>query len=312
MLRLIGRRVLLGIPLLFIVSALVFVLTAIAPGDPAAVVLGSAATPENIAALKAELGLDQPLYIQYWHWLQGAVTGDLGHSIITSQAVTKAMETRVPVTLSLAIGATLLSALIGVALGTLSAIRGGAVGATTDILAMLGFAVPSFWLGLILVDLVAVQLHLLPATSYVAFNTSPSEWLRHLVLPIFTLAIFGVTGIAKQTRDSMREAMARDFIVAKRADGLPERTIVLHALRNAAIPIVTMIGVLFIGLLGGTVLVEAVYGMQGLGSLAVSSAQTGDLPMLQGIAVVFAIIVVVVNIVFDVTYGWLNPKARVA
>lgn len=312
MTRLVVRRLALALPLLFAVSVLTFVLTALAPGDPAATILGASATPEKIAELRQQLGLDAPLWTQYWHWLSNAVHGNLGESLITSQSVMSALATRLPVTLSLVICGALLASVLGVALGMFSALRGGFLGRATDVLAMFGFAIPNFWLGLILVDLFAVQHRLLPATGYVSISNSLWGWLRGLILPVITLAAVGITGITKQTRDAIRDVMNQDYIAALRADGVPESRIIFrHALRNAAIPIVTLIGVFFIGMLGGTVLVESVFVMPGLGSLAVSSAQTGDLTMLQGIVVVFCVIVIVANLLVDVIYGLLNPKVRV-
>lgn len=308
---LVMRRLALTLPLLFAVSVLTFVLTALAPGDPAATILGSAATPEKVADLRQQLGLDDPLWLQYWHWLSNAVQGDLGESLVNSQSVTSALAARLPVTLSLVICAVLVASVLGVALGMFSALRGGFLGRVTDVLAMFGFAIPNFWLGLVLVDLFAVQHHLLPATGYTDIGESFWGWLQKLILPVITLAVVGVTGISKQTRDAVRDVMNQDYIPALRADGIRESRIVFrHVLRNAAIPIITLIGVFFIGMLGGTVLVESVFVMPGLGGLAVSSAQTGDLTMLQGIVVVFCVIVIAANLLVDVIYGLLNPKAR--
>lgn len=236
------------------------------------------------------------------------MTGNLGTSLVSSQSVGAALSARLPVPLSLVIGATVLSAMLGIGLGAVSSLRGGVIGQAIDALAMLSFAVPSFWLGLILVDLLAVKAHLLPVTGYVDPSQSVTSWLRSLVLPVVTLVVAGVTGIAKQTRDSFREVMGRDFITALRADGLPEPWIaVRHGLPNAAIPIATLVGVFFISMLGSSVVVEAVFALPGLESLAVSSAQSGDMTMLQGVVVVFCIIVVVVNLLVDVCYGLLNP-----
>lgn len=313
MVRLVIRRLLLAIPLLFVVSVLSFALTSLAPGNAAETILGSSATPSSVAALERQLGLTQPLWEQYWHWLSHALTGNLGTSLTTSEPVGSTLSARLPVTLALVIVGTLVSAILGVALGIVSALREGLVGRVIDGLAMLGFSIPNFWLGLVLVDLLAVNLHWFPATGYVNLSQSPSGWVRSLVLPVAALAAVGLTGIAKQTRDSLREVMGREFITALRADGVPEWRIVLrHALRNAAIPVVTLVGVFFVGMLGGTVLVESVFVLPGLGSLAVSSAQSGDLTTLQAIVVVFCIIVVVVNLLIDLTYGWLNPKARLS
>jgi peptide/nickel transport system permease protein len=310
---LIARRLILAIPLLFIVSFLSFALVALTPGDPAVSILGSYATKAQYAALDRQLGFNQPVLVQYGHWLGRVLHGSLGTSLASAQSVTTELNSALGVTLCLVLGATLVTAVGGVALGTLSAIRGGAAGRVTDTIAMLGFAIPAFWLGLVLRDLFAVRWHLVPATGYEPFSQSPGGWLQSLILPVATLAAAGMTGIAKQTRDSMRDTLARDYIDALRADGVPEwRIITRHALRNAAIPVVTMLGTFFVGLLGGTVLVESVFAMPGLGSLAVTATTEHDLPVIVGVAVYFAAGVVVVNLMIDVLYGWLDPRARVA
>lgn len=313
MMRVVVRRLLLAVPLLFMVTSLTYVLTSLAPSNAAETILGSSATPATVAALERQLGLTEPVWEQYFRWLSHALTGNLGTSLVSSQSVESALVARLPVTLSLVIVGTLVSALAGVGLGMVSALRGGALGRLIDGLAMLGSAVPNFWLGLVLVDLLAVKMHWLPATGYMDLTQSAGGWARSLVLPVATLAAVGLTGIAKQTRDSLREVMGAPFITALRADGVAEwRIVARHGLRNAAIPVVTLVGVFFVAMLGGTVLVESVFVLPGLGSLAVSSAQSGDLTMLQGIVVVFCVIVVVVNVLVDLTYGWLNPQARLS
>lgn len=310
---LIGRRLILAVPLLFIVSFLSFALVALTPGDPAVSILGSYATKAQYAALDRQLGFNQPVLVQYGHWLVKVLHGNLGTSLASAQSVSTELNSGLGVTLCLVIGATVVTAVGGVALGTLSAISGGAVGRATDAFAMLGFAIPAFWLGLVLRDLFAVRWHLVPATGYEPFGQSPGGWFRSLILPVATLAAAGMTGIAKQTRDSMRDTLARDYVDALRADGVPEwRIITRHALRNAAIPVVTMLGTFFVGLLGGTVLVESVFAMPGLGSMAVTATTEHDLPVIVGVAVYFAVGVVIVNLLVDVVYGWLDPRARVA
>ncbi|MFZ1993270.1 MAG: ABC transporter permease, partial [Solirubrobacteraceae bacterium] len=175
------------------------------------------------------------------------------------------------------------------------------------------FAVPNFWLGLILVEYIAVRAKLLPPSGYVPFATSPGDWLKSLVLPVVTLAAAGATGIAKQTRDSLNEVMSSEFISALRLAGLSERTVLLrHGLRNAAIPIVTMVGLFAVAMLGGTILVEQVFAIPGLGSLAVQSATDHDLPVIEGVVIYFTLIVVVVNLIIDLSYARLNPRVRIA
>ena len=313
MLRLIARRLLLAIPMLLGVSAVTFILVALTPGDPAVSILGSNATQAQDAALDRQLGFDQPVLVQYWHWLAHALHGDLGTSLLSSQSVTSLLNARLPVTLSLVVCATIVSAALGIALGTISAVRGGVTGRLVDVLAMLGFAIPGFWLGLVLVELFAVRVHLLPATGYVPLTASPGGWLQSMILPVVTLAIGGMTAIAKQTRDGMLDALGREYVDALRADGISEaRIIIRHALKNAGIPVLTTIGTFFIAMLGGTVLVESVFALPGLGSLAVSSTTEHDLPTIQGVAIYFCLAVVIVNLIVDLLYGWLNPKARTA
>jgi peptide/nickel transport system permease protein len=311
--RLIVRRVSLSVPLLFIVSMLTFALESLTPGDAARTILGTDFDPQRYAQLKEQLGLDEPVYEQYWHWLQNVFHGSLGDSLFSGQAVTNALQERLGATLSLIIGTLIVSGLVGVSLGVVSALRRrGVVGRVVDVLSLLGEALPNFWVGLVLVAIFAVGLRLFPATGYVPVGQSWSDWLWSLTLPVITLSIGPVAVISKLTRDAMLDALGRDFVVGLRARGIPERTIVLrHTLRAAGIPVVTVLGLLFVGLLSGTVLVEAVFGLPGLGSLAVQATTQHDLPLVQGVAVCFAAIVVFVNLLVDLTYGCLNPKARV-
>ncbi|MCF1592291.1 ABC transporter permease [Streptomyces muensis] len=297
--------------LTFAVSALTFVLVSLTPGDAARAVLGRDATPEQYRQLRAQLGLDEPLAVQYWHWLVRAVHGDLGTALSTGQPVLRTLEQRLGPSLSLITGALVVSALLGVGLGVLSAVRGGAVGRALDLLSMLGLALPSFWLGLVLVAAFAVALPIFPASGYVPLTDSPWEWLRSLALPVLTLGIGGSATIAKQTRDAMLDEMGRDYIVLLRARGLPERSIVLrHALKNAAVPVVTVLGLLFVGLLSGSVLAETVYVVPGLGSTAVTATQAHDIPLIQGVALCFTVIVITVNLLVELLYGRLDPRSR--
>jgi peptide/nickel transport system permease protein len=311
MVRLVAYRLLVSVPLLFGVSLLTFVLVSFTPGDAARTILGGNGTPQQYAQLRHEMGLDQPLYVQYGRWLQSVLHGDLGSSLFSGEPVTQALGERLPVTLSLIVGATILSALLGIGLGVLSALRAGRIGWIVDVLSLAGLAVPAFWLGLILVTFFAVDMRLFPATGYVPLDQSVGEWVRALVLPVVTLAVGGVAVVAKQTRDSMLDVLQRDFIRMLRASGVSEWSIILkHALRNAAIPVVTVLGLIFVSLLSGTVLVESVFVLPGLGSLAVQATSQHDLPVIQGVAVTFTLIVISVNVMVDLTYGWLNPKVR--
>lgn len=311
MMSLVLRRVSTAVLMLVLVSMLTFALVGLAPGDPATTILGASATPDQVTALRAQLGLDRPLVVQYADWLGNALHGNFGQSLVSSQDVGHAITSALPVTLSLVIGGTLFAGIFGVALGMVSAIRAGRLGRGIDVLATMGLALPNFWLGWILVALFAVKLHVLPATGYVSLSSSPAEWIKSLILPVLTLGAVGLTGIAKQTRDSISETLSREYVNAWRTDGTPERRVLRHVLRNAAIPILTIIGLYFIGMLSGTVIVESVFAMPGLGSMAVSAARSGDLPMIQGVVVVLCLGVVVANLVLDFFYGWLNPKERI-
>lgn len=313
MIRMAVRRLLLSVPLLFVVSVLTFGLVALTPGNPALQILGGNATPAAVAALDKQLGLSQPLVVQYWQWLSRAVHGNLGASLYSNQPVVSDLNSRIGVTLTIVIGATIVSTLFGVAFGVISAIRGGWLGRGTDVVSLVGFAVPNFWLGLILITIFAVKLGWLPASGFVPFSASPSIWLQSITLPVITLAAVGVTGVAKQTRDSLRDVMGREFIVALRAEGVPEWSIIFrHGLKNAALPVITMMGLFFVGTLGGAVIVEQVFGLPGVGSLAVQATSTHDLPVIQGVVIYFTIIVIIVNLLLDLAYGVLNPKGLVS
>jgi peptide/nickel transport system permease protein len=306
------RRLAWGIPLLFLVTATSFVLVALTPGDAARSIVGADAPPDVYLRLRHSLGLDLPLYEQYWRWLVSALHGDLGTSVVSGQRVTDLINSRLPVTLSLIGGALLATVLFGVGIGVFSARRGGALGRAVDGFALLGFALPSFWVGAILIELFAVKVHWFPATGYVPLSASPKAWALSLVLPVTALALHSVAAIAKQTREAMLDALNSEYIRMSWACGLRPRTIVYrHALRNASIRVVTIVALLFVGLLGGTVFVESVFALPGLGSLAVSSATQHDIPVIQGIVVYFVIIVVLVNLATDLTYTWLDPRVRV-
>ncbi|MBX6389585.1 MAG: ABC transporter permease [Frankia sp.] len=312
MLRLVLRRLALSVPLVGVITLLTFLLQSVAPGDTARTLLGVNYTPAAHEELRHELGLDRPVLVQYGDWLTGALRGDLGTSPITGLDVGAEIGNRLAVTLSLIVAATVVAALAGIALGVLSAVRQGWLGRAVDVLSLAGLGLPNFWLGLVLVSLFAVALPLLPATGYVPFTDSPGGWARSLVLPVATLTVAAAAVIAAQTRDAMLAALRQDFVDTFRANGASNRSVVVrHALRNAAIPVVTVVGLVFVSLVSGTVLVEAVFAMPGLGGLAIQAATQHDLPMLQGVALTFTLIVVVVNLLVDLTYGWLDPKVRV-
>ncbi len=308
---LIGRRLALSLPLLLIVPTVTFLLAALIPGDIARTILGADATQAQYEQLRQSLGLNEPLITRYLAWLGSALHGNLGTSLFWQQPVTSLLDSRLQVTLSLVVGSTAVAAVAGVVLGVMAALRAGAPGKIVDAIALTGLAVPNFFLGLLLITWFAVTLRLFPATGYVPVSLSPAGWLASIALPVITLAVPGIAVIAKQTRDAMREALDRPFIRTLRAAGVPGRSIIgKHALRNAAIPVVTVTGLIFIGSLSGTVLVEMVFALPGLGGLVVQATTQHDLPLIQGVAVYFTVAVIGVNLLVDLTYSWLDPRVR--
>jgi peptide/nickel transport system permease protein len=311
MFRLMFRGLLVSLPVLVVMTALVFVLIALLPGNPAVVILGMDATPDQIASLDAKLGLDQPLIVQYFTWLGHVITGNFGQSLYNNQPVSDLINQHLTVTIVLMTGTVLVSAIIGTTLGAVSAVRGGRLGQAVDVLGMLGFSVPNFWLAYLLVALVAVQLGLLPATGYVDFTAGPTEWFQSLILPVLALSAAPIAAIAKQTRDSVKSVLNSPFVVSLRGYGMSEREIFFHHIaRNAAIPVVTSLGLVTAGLLGGTVLIEKVFVMPGLGSLAVQSAGERDIPVILSVVLFFGIGTVLINLLTDLSVGILDPRTK--
>ncbi|MEV6349189.1 ABC transporter permease [Actinoplanes sp. NPDC051851] len=311
MIRIVLRRLAVAIPVLLLVSLITFVLADLVPGDAARSILGANATDAQVTALTEQLGLNRPLPVRYGSWLAAALHGDLGTSIFTGEPVSRAMLDRFPATVSLIAGAVLLAGLLGAGLGIASALRGGWLGRAVDVIALLGMAVPGFWFALVLVTLFAVRLPLFPATGYTPFTDSPVGWFESLVLPVLTLGIPAAAPVAKQTRDGVLTELGRPYVHVLRARGVPERLVILkHVLRNAAAPVVTVLGIVVVVLLGGTVLAESVFVVPGLGGLAVSATAAHDIPTIQAIAVLFTVIVMVVNLLIEMVYAMVNPKVR--
>jgi peptide/nickel transport system permease protein len=314
MLRQTMRWLVSSLVLLFVITALTFVLASMAPGDAAKAILSSQSgsyTAQQYQQMRHALGIDQPLAVQYWHWLDGVLHGSLGSDLFSSQPVMQELNARLGPSLSIVVGTVLVSGLVGVSLGIVSALRGRALGRLVDVVSLAGLAFPNFWLALVTVELLAVKVQVFPATGYAPLGTDPGPWLRSIALPVLTLSAGGVAFVAKQTRDSMSEVMSRDFVMMLRARGLSRRSVVLwHGLRNAAIPVVTVLGLLLVGLLGGTVLIENVFSIPGLGQEAVTAAGSHDLPVIEGVAFYFTVVVVLANLLVDVSYRLLNPRMR--
>ena len=307
------RRLLSAVILLVAVSFIAYVLLYPAAGDIARNVLGENATAEQVALKNEELGLDRPLLVQYGDWFSSALTGDLGASYFTNQPVWDALAIRLPVTLSLVVLVTVLSGVIAFAIGTYAAIRRGWVDRTLQVLATLADALPSFIVALFLVTLFAIQWEVFPATGYTPFVESPVAWAVSLTLPVVALTINGVAGVAQQVRSATLGVLHHDYIRTLRSRGLPERRIILTSvLRNASTNGLTTLAIQVVGILGGAVVIEQVFALPGLGSLAIEATTRTDLPMVIGVVLAVVLIVVIVNLLVDLAVAWLNPKVRVS
>lgn len=305
-------RVFSVIPLLFIVSLVTFSLVYLTPGDPAAAVAGESATPQEVQAIRVELGLTGTFPEQFLRWLGHALTGNLGISLSNHVPVTQFLAERIPVTLTLTVSSTIVAIIVGGLLGILAAVKvGGWIDRLVTVLVSLGFALPSFWLGIILIVNFAVERNWLPAVGFVPFATDPLQWARSLILPVTTLAAAPTAAIARQLRSSMIDTLARPYIRTAQAGGLRRGRIVFeHALKNAAGPTLVVIGIQVSFMLGGSVVIENVFALPGLGQLAVSAVQSQDFPVIQGVVLVTAIFVLVLNLLIDLLQPVLNPKVR--
>ena len=316
MLRTALRWLVSSVVLLFVVTGLTFALVSLAPGDAATSILSTQSgsyTPEQVARMRHLLGEDQPLAQRYGQWLADLFHGSLGSDLFSGEPVAHIIGARLAPSLSLILGTVVVAGLIGTWLGIVSARRGGVAGRLLDLVSLVGFAVPNFWLGLVLVELFAIRLRAFPSGGYVDPGRDLGGWLAGMALPVATLAVGGVAFVAKQTRDSMSDVLRREYIVMLRARGLPERSIVYrHALRNAAIPVVTVLGLLLVNLLSGAVVIEGIFSIPGVGAQAVSATADHNLPLITGIAFCFTIVVVVTNLLVDLGYRALNPKVRQA
>ncbi|MCK6079142.1 ABC transporter permease [Microbacterium sp. EYE_5] len=313
MLSFIIRRVVSGVVLVAVISAVAFLLLYAGGGDIARRILGENATAETVAKKTEELGLNRPLLTQYTDWLTSAITGNLGRSWFTGELVSVSVTNRLAVTLSLVLGATLISAVIAVVIGVLAARRGGAVDGTIQILSLIGFAVPGFLIALILVLVFAVNLQWFKATGYVPIATSFSGWVSSVTLPIIALSIGAIASVAVQVRGSVIDATSRDYVRTLRARGLSEGSVIYkHVLRNAGGPALAVLALQFVGLLGGAVVVEQIFSIPGMGQLSVRSTVLGDIPVVMGLVIAFAILVVIVNLLIDLAQAALNPKVRLS
>lgn len=307
------RRLLAAIPVVLVVGVTVFVLINLAPGDPVRIMLGPDARPEAVERMRESLGLDQPLPVRFGIWFSRALVGDLGESIYFRQPVMSAIITRLEPTLMLTFGAVLVAVTIGVTAGLLSGLRRGTwVDQSFMFLALLGVSIPEFWLALNLVILFGVELRWFPVSGYVTIGEGGFlEAARHVALAAFAVGFIQSALIARMTRSSIIEVMSQDFVRTARAKGLSGVPVVLkHALRNAMIPIVTVIGLVFALSLGGAIVVEIVFNLPGIGRMLIDSVGRRDYPVIQGVVLYIAFAYVLANLLVDLTYALIDPRIR--
>lgn len=312
MLRYAGQRLLAAIPLLLIVPLLIFLLMDLAPGEPAVVLAGENATPKRLRELRENLNLDENVFMRYLDWVGSALTGDLGMSLWSNQTVAELLLRRMATTLSLVLFAIVLAVTIGVVLGILGALRpGGVVDRGINALASVAIAIPAFWFGLVLVLLFAVTHQIFPAFGYVPISEGVVPWFQHLVLPGVALALLPAAEVTLQLRSALGQVLGSDYILNAEARGLSRASVIgKHGLKNACIPVVTVLGFRVSEVLGGAVTIEIIYNMPGLGSLAVNSVQNHDVPVLLGFVLFTTVVVILVNLLVDISYGYFNPKVR--
>lgn len=312
MLPYISRRLIQTVAVLLIVSIASFLLLHMTPGDPVATMLGTEASKEQIDALRKELWLDRSPVIQFAHWLSRVLHGDLGTSIMYGDPVTDIFAARLPITLYLSLIAFVLSTLLGIMIGILCAVRrGGILDQTLSVLASLGIAIPVFWLGIVGIYLFGLRLGWLPIQGWVSPFDNFLASLKHMVMPVILLAVPGIAVLARQTRSSMLEVLHQDYVNVAFSKGLSERTVVLrHALKNTLIPVVTLLGLQVRILVGGSVLVETVFNIPGMGRLLVAGAFNKDLLVVQGGVLLIGTMVCLANLIVDISYGWLDPRFK--
>ncbi|HWR29361.1 MAG TPA: ABC transporter permease [Negativicutes bacterium] len=332
MARYVLRRIILLFPILFGVSLAVFLVMHLFTVDPAEIILGQYATPDQVAVVREELGLNNPIHVQFWDYISRAAQGDLGQSVITKTSITEELMKRFPATAELAVLAICIASVLGIGLGVVSAVKQNSLfdyGAM--VVALLGVSMPIFWLGLMMIILFSVTLGWLPASGRIAVGFRPEEitglylldslltgdteafWnaLKHLMMPAIALGAYSTAIIARMTRATMLETIRQDYVRTARAKGLREPVVIVkHALRNALIPIVTVIGLQMGALLGGAVLTETVFSWPGIGSYIVDGIMVSDYPRVQGAVLLIATIFVLVNLIVDVLYCYLDPRIQ--
>jgi peptide/nickel transport system permease protein len=306
------RRLLLTILVLIIISFLSFLLMYIMPGDPAAGVLGLTATPAQIAELRHELWLDRPFIVQYYHWVSNAVRGDFGISIAYRDPISSIFKERLPITLYLSLWAFILSTILGISAGIVCAIRRGSIlDQAISVLANMGISVPIFFLGILGIYFIALKQGWLPISGWTSPGTDFWMSTKQAIMPVIALAIPGIAMMARQTRSSMLEVVRQDYLRTAWSKGLKENQVIIrHALKNALIPIVTLLGLQVRILVGGSVIVEQVFNIPGMGRLLVYASFSKDFLIIQAGVLLIGAIVCLANLLVDISYGWLDPRVR--
>jgi len=305
----VARRLLLTIPVLLTLSVFVFLLIHLVPGDPVQTMLGFRATPENVAVIRADLGLDRPLLAQYASWLGGLLHGDFGRDYVSGAPLSSLLATALPVTLELTLLAMMLATFTGVPLGVLSASRGASWRVAGEGFVIAGISIPDFWLGIMLVLLFAGTLKWLPPSGYVPIHEGLVDNLRYMVLPVLTLAVGEAAYIARTTRSAVEDALSKPYAGYLRAKGVTNRNLVFrHALRNAGVPVATVVGIQFGVLLGGSIVIEYAFGLPGLGRLTVVAINQRNYTVVQGGVLLLAAMFIAVNLAVDLLVGAIDPR----
>jgi peptide/nickel transport system permease protein len=317
LLALIARRLAFAIPVLILVSFLVFSLQELLPGDAAVTIVGESATEAQLQQVRESMNLDEPFFQRYADWLGGVAQGDFGETVRYSnrgETVASQISDRLPITLTLAIGALVVAVLIALPLGVLGGMRpGGWADRFGRLISTLGIAIPSFWLAMILVLTFSVNNEWLPVAGFVPFGESPWDWFQHLILPWISLGLWLAAGTIRQLRQALIDVLGSAYVRTAWAKGAgPTRVVGKHALKNAAIPATTVLAVGFANVLGGTVIIEQIFSMRGMGSYFLEAVVYRDIPVLLGVTMVFVIGFMVVVLLLDIVYGLLNPRVRVS
>ncbi len=305
------KRALSAIPVLLLVSFIIVALIRLVPGGPAVIMLGADADPQQIEHLRESMGLNQPLYVQYVEYMSGLLRGDLGESYMTGQAVSAAVAHRLPISLSVALGGFFVSLLIAIPAGTISALKQDSKSDYAALtFGLLGVSIPNFWLGIMLLLVFGVYIGWFPVAGYVSPLDDPLEGIRYLVLPSVTLGTAMAAIVTRMLRSEMLEEIRKEYSNAVRMKGVSDLRVLRHVMKNAFIPVITVIGMQAGYLLGGSVVIEVVFSIPGMGRLLIDSIHARDYIMLQGVVIIYTALFILVNMVVDITYFYLNPKLR--